>query len=119
MDCYVPAVPTMAYERFKPYSNMTASDFEYLDTLQKIELSPQMPPCSYARNLYFETRNPAEFQNFLRPPPSVPESSYGVFYEMDAVAYQPDQDRLRTYLGEPPVLISRVNYIQNQRFTRR
>ncbi len=98
---------------------MSASDFEYLDTVQKIESIPQMPPYSYARNLYFETRNPAEFQSFLRPAPSVPKTPYSVFNEMDAVGYYPDQDRLRTYLGEPPVLISRVNYIQNQRFTRR
>ena len=81
----------------------------------------QFPPSGIERDLTMETRNPADFNQFLDFTPAYQQSANPLINASQQHAYYPDIQNLEVQRGRESLIaypLSMPGYIRNQRFTK-
>jgi hypothetical protein len=113
IDAYCPQIDQPYVPQIQPWRAPPAE----LNALWE----PQIPPAGIERPITMETRNPADFNQFLQFTPAYAPSAYPMTNSALQYAYYPDVQNLDFQRGREPLAaypLSSMGFIRNQRFTK-
>ena len=120
IDAYCPHMDQPYVPTFQPWRDPAAELTAYSAHIDPI-WEPQLPPAGIERPLVMETRNPADFNQFLEFTPAYAPSSYPMTNSAVQFAYYPDVQNLAFQRGREPLVaypLNSMEFIRNQRFTK-
>ena len=120
IDAYCPQMDQPYNPQFQPWRGPAAEIAAYSARIEPV-WEPQIPPAGIERPLGMETRNPADFNQFLQFTPAYAPSSYPMTNSALQYAYYPDVQNLDLQRGREPLAaypLSSMGFIRNQRFTK-
>ena len=120
IDSHCPQMDQPYNPQFQPWRGPAAEIAAYSARIEPV-WEPQIPPAGIERPLTMETRNPADFNQFLHFTPAYAPSGYPMTNSAVQYAYYPDVQNLDLQRGREPLAaypLSSMGFIRNQRFTK-